>query len=86
MSLDLPSSSVLVSKIDDISKTLHSHIIEFDQIQALVRKKIRAEGTVDHAWNEVRRSHKTSHTHTHTHTHTDDKNDKIRCHYKNGVV
>ena len=51
---DLPTSSVLLSKIDEISKTLHSHITEFDQIQALVRKKIRAEGTVDHAWNEVR--------------------------------
>ena len=71
--LDLPTSSVLLSKIDGISKTLHSHITEFDQIQALVRKKIRAEGTVDHAWNEVRFTRiLTTHTHfmnSNTHTH-----------------
>ena len=86
---DLPTSSVLLSKIDEISKTLHSHITEFAQIQALVRKKIRAEGTVDHAWNEVRfysDSHNTHSINSNTHTHTDDKIDKIRCYYKNGVV
>ena len=51
---NLPNSSELLTKIDDISKTLHKHFDDFDKIQALVRERIRAEGTVDHAWNEVR--------------------------------